>query len=238
MKKIHAEEGYNGFYKGWRASVLRELTYSGMRVGLYEPCKEALGSHDNRNTPLCVKIFAGIISGAIGASVCTPYDLMKVRFQAAATAEAYNKLGTPHGELLRIFRSEGIRGLYRGVLPTTIRGALITCSQVPSYDHIKHTFLNHQWMSEGRPLHFLASIGAGAICVAVVNPTDVVKTRIMVSTGRPKGLLATGFEVVQGEGVLSLYKGAFSAWLRLAPHTVVTFMTLEYVRSLFNIRPI
>jgi len=237
-RRIFREEGWGGFAKGWRASVLRELSYSGMRIGLYEPVKELLGGKDNRTTTLDIKIAAGVVSGATGASLCTPYDLMKVRFQSARDVEAYHALGTPHGELVRIYRKEGVRGLYRGCWPTTLRGATITCTQVPSYDHVKHTLLNYKWMSEGKPLHFVSSLIAGVVTVAVVNPIDVAKTRIMVATGRPMSFPATFMSIMRNEGPMAGYKGALSAWLRLAPHTTTTFMTLEYLRSVLGIRPI
>eukprot|EP01012_Entosiphon_sulcatum_P031717 TRINITY_DN4041_c0_g1_i1.p1 TRINITY_DN4041_c0_g1~~TRINITY_DN4041_c0_g1_i1.p1 ORF type:complete len:317 (+),score=18.83 TRINITY_DN4041_c0_g1_i1:75-1025(+) len=247
LGRIYQLEGLAGLYKGWRAAIYRELTYSGMRVGLYEPFKELLGAHDPSNTPFFIKLAAGCCSGASGAFICTPLDIMKVRFQAAGTPEAYKTLGSPLGALRRVFHEEGFRGLYRGVGPTTARGAMITAAQVPSYDHIKHSLLNLGWLHEGRPLHFIASVLAGLVAVAVTNPVDVVKTRVMNQSvayhlaqgpNQYRGPVDCFLKIVRTEGPLALYKGAFTAWLRLCPHTIVTFLTFEQLRAVTGVRPV
>lgn len=57
--------------------------------------------------------------------------------------------------------SEGWRGMLKGWGPSSQRAFLLTGSQLPSYDTFKHFVLNHGWLPEGRPLHFLSSIFAG-----------------------------------------------------------------------------
>ena len=46
---------------------MREVGYSGIRLGLYEPVKVALGGTDPKNTPLHIKVAAGAFTGTIGA---------------------------------------------------------------------------------------------------------------------------------------------------------------------------
>ena len=64
------------------ASILRDASYSAIRIGAYEPFKELLGADNPYNTPLWKKITAGIISGVIGSVVANPADLVKIRLQA------------------------------------------------------------------------------------------------------------------------------------------------------------
>ena len=63
---ILREEGLVGFYKGASASVLRECTYSSLRMGLYEPIKSEYSHmfHDD-NSPV-VKWLSAFTSGAVG----------------------------------------------------------------------------------------------------------------------------------------------------------------------------
>lgn len=79
---IVTTEGIRGLYKGIPAAWLREGTYSGIRLGLYEPFKYLLGETDPRNTPLWMKFAAGSMSGAVGSVVGNPFDMLKVRMQA------------------------------------------------------------------------------------------------------------------------------------------------------------
>eukprot|EP00041_Stephanoeca_diplocostata_P039267 m.1605691 g.1605691 ORF g.1605691 m.1605691 type:complete len:146 (-) comp25359_c0_seq7:10467-10904(-) len=113
------------------------------------------------------------------------------------------------------------------------------------YDHIKHSILNLHILPEGKPLHFLSSICAGFIAVGVTNPVDVVKTRIMNQAVARDGLgmsyrspIQCFFTVVTTEGVRGLYKGFFPSWLRLGPHTVVTFLVMEQLRAWAGMRAI
>ena len=45
-------------------------------------------------------------------------------------------------------------------------------------------------------------------------------------------------KTVNAEGILSLYIGFFPLWLRIAPHTVVTFAVFEKLRILVGIDPV
>ena len=66
---IVREEGIGGLYKGLAPALLREGSYSALRMGLYEPIKELLGATDPANTPLYLKIIAGGSAGALGGAI-------------------------------------------------------------------------------------------------------------------------------------------------------------------------
>ena len=74
---------------------------------------------------------------------------------------------------------EGIRGLWKGTVPNMQRAAILTASQLSSYDAFKHAVLDRGWMSEGLPLHSISSIFAGTVCALTTAPIDNVKTRLM-----------------------------------------------------------
>ena len=84
--KICKEEGFKAaFTKGLPASLMREGSYSSIRLGTYETFKEVYGATDPNNTPLYKKILAGGTSGTIGSFIANPTDLVKVRMQADIT---------------------------------------------------------------------------------------------------------------------------------------------------------
>jgi hypothetical protein len=60
LRTIITEEGILVLYKGLSASLLREASYSTIRMGLYQPFKDLLRSENERSEPLVKKIFAGI----------------------------------------------------------------------------------------------------------------------------------------------------------------------------------
>lgn len=81
LATIVREEGVQGLYKGLKPALLREASYSALRMGLYEPIKEVLGATDPTQTPLWLKIVAGGSAGALGGAIANPADLIKVRMQ-------------------------------------------------------------------------------------------------------------------------------------------------------------
>jgi len=240
---IFQEEGLRGLYRGITASLLREASYSSIRIAGYDLVKELFG-HDPMNpgnTPFWKKAAAGLLSGAAGAALANPTDLVKVRMQAHQTAGTSRYRNT-FAAFVEIFRQEGVAGLYRGVGPTTQRAALLTAAQLASYDHIKQLLLRNTGLNEGILLHGICSVCSGFISAAVTTPVDVVKTRVM---NQPTGLnrvyrnaLDCFIKTARNEGLYGLYKGFIPGWARIGPHTIVTMLCFEQFRRLMGMRPV
>ena len=43
---------------------------------------------------------------------------------------------------------------------------------------------------------------------------------------------------VQTEGIRGLYKGFLPNWMRIGPHTIVTFFVFEQLRNMVGIQPV
>eukprot|EP01114_Cavostelium_apophysatum_P021819 TRINITY_DN7711_c0_g1_i1.p1 TRINITY_DN7711_c0_g1~~TRINITY_DN7711_c0_g1_i1.p1 ORF type:complete len:317 (-),score=55.65 TRINITY_DN7711_c0_g1_i1:628-1578(-) len=237
--EIVKDEGIVGLYKGLFPSLLREGSYSTIRMGGYDVMKELLGAHDVAHTPLWKKIVAGATSGAVGSAIANPTDLVKVRMQAdTGTPRRY---ASTFDAFAQIWRSEGLAGLYKGVGPTTYRATLLTASQLPSYDHSKHFILNHKLMqSDNISTHIVASMIAGFNAAVITSPVDVIKSRIMndkTTEGAPKykNTYDCFVKIIRSEGLIGLYKGFFPNWMRIGPHTIITFLVYEELRKVFGI---
>uniref|UniRef100_A0A7S2XVD4 Uncharacterized protein n=1 Tax=Fibrocapsa japonica TaxID=94617 RepID=A0A7S2XVD4_9STRA len=204
--------------------------------------------------PLYKKILSGATTGAIGSALAVPTDLVKIQMQAqrprtstgpASQAPAAAAAGAEQtstlGAFRRIYREGGVRALWKGTVPTVQRAALVTATQIPSYDHSKHLVLDLGLMEEGLPLHMLCSMFAGLMTAVVTSPVDVIKTRIMNQRGGEQLYSGVGdalVKTIQTEGVLGLYKGLLPNWMRLGPHTIVTFMVYEKLRSMAGFAPV
>ncbi|KAF2074568.1 hypothetical protein CYY_004114 [Polysphondylium violaceum] len=241
--QIIENEGFLALYKGLGPSLLRESTYSTLRMGGYDIIKGYFVDQ-NGKTNLLSKVLSGAISGGVGASIANPSDLIKVRMQAhSANGAKYRSIGQA---FMEIIEKEGIRGLYKGVSPTTQRAALLTASQIPSYDHFKHMLLDHGIIQqEGLKLHTVSSILAGFVASVATSPVDLIKTRIMNQPIDQHGngtLYKSSFDCLvktfKAEGIKGLYKGFIPNWLRIGPHTIVTFIVFEYLRKLGGIPPV
>lgn len=75
--KIVRQQGVTALYNGLSASLLRQLTYSTTRFGIYEVGKQALPA----DAGFVAKIMLAGSSGAIGGLIGTPADMVNVRMQ-------------------------------------------------------------------------------------------------------------------------------------------------------------
>ncbi|GJJ75572.1 hypothetical protein EMPS_07930 [Entomortierella parvispora] len=256
LRQIMRTEGPRVFVAGLAPAVLRESVYSTIRFGSYDLFKGiysgmgSKGARGGEETSTFVKLMSGLTSGLLGSTIANPTDLIKVRMQAfwpsgkpryASIADACKS----------IYVEEGIPGLYRGVVPTAARAMVVTASQLASYDTTKHWLLKLQdregqfRFREGYLVHFCASTVAGLVCSISTSPIDTVKVRYMnqqfSASGKGvmyKSAIDCAIKTVQREGPLALYKGFLMCWLRLGPHTMLSLMIFEKLRSFVGLNPV
>lgn len=75
--KICREQGALSLYNGISASLLRQLTYSTARFGIYEVGKQSLGA----DAGFASKVLLAGVAGAMGGFIGTPADMVNVRMQ-------------------------------------------------------------------------------------------------------------------------------------------------------------
>lgn len=132
--------------------------------------------------------------------------------------------------LLRVRREEGFRRLFSGAETATSRGFMMTVGQIAFYDQIKSTLLSSGLFNDDPRLHFVSSLCAGAAATALTQPLDVLKTRMMnARPGEFTGVMHA-VRVTAQLGPMGFYKGFVPAFVRLGPHTILTFLLLEQLR--------
>ena len=67
---------------------------------------------------------------------------------------------------------------------------------------------------------------------------NVVFSVLEPSKRKYSSIIDVIIKTVRAEGITSLYKGFFPVWMRIAPHTIVTFAAFEQLRKLAGISPI
>ena len=134
--------------------MLREGSYSSIRMGLYDPVRSILVK-DAKEVTLTNKILAGLISGGVGSCFVNPTDVVKIRIQGEIRIPGQpTRYKNTFQAFYQIWREEGIRGLYKGVGATTLRAAILTSAQLSSYDHSKHLLLKTKYFNDNFVTHF------------------------------------------------------------------------------------
>eukprot|EP00041_Stephanoeca_diplocostata_P035634 m.1263465 g.1263465 ORF g.1263465 m.1263465 type:complete len:304 (-) comp24734_c1_seq10:3281-4192(-) len=238
---IVKEEGIGRLYGGLFPACLRHVVYSGSRMMIYEYLREdVLGRDAHGNFALWKGVVAGLSAGALGQFIANPTDLAKVQMQmdGKRISQGQKPLYTSTAHAFKtLYKQNGIRGMWRGWVPNCQRAGLTQLGDLTSYDFFKQKALAHGF-KDGPTTHAMASGGAGLVAAFFGTPADVIKTRIMNQPldANGKGLQYSGTmdclrQAVRHEGVLALYKGFVPAWLRMAPWSLVYFLTFEQLRA-------
>ncbi|OTB03381.1 hypothetical protein M426DRAFT_321752 [Hypoxylon sp. CI-4A] len=231
---IVREQGPRGLYNGLTASLLRQMTYSTVRFGVYEELK-------NRTTPegtkpsLPLLIGLSTFSGFLGGISGNAADVTNVRMQQDPALPAAQRRGYKNGldGMFRMLREEGFRSWFRGVWPNSTRAALMNASQLATYDTFKVLLMTYTPLGDTTTTHFASSLLAGFVATTVCSPVDVIKSRVM-STSHKQGIAHLLSEIYAKEGITWMFKGWVPAFLRLGPQTICTFLFLEAHRKAYR----
>ncbi|KAI7872439.1 mitochondrial carrier domain-containing protein [Spinellus fusiger] len=248
MRLVFQNEGIRGCQRGLGVAYAYQLCLNGSRIGFYEPVyKETIHrlSLSSDHGLVAAGVFAGAFAGMMGAVIGSPFYLIKTRQQAYSPV--FRDIGYQHeiksslSALTGLWRTDGMRGLYRGVTAAMFRAGVGSSVQMPSYTFGKASLISKFGMQDSIGTHFGASVIAGILACVAMNPFDVVSTRIYnqgVDPATGRGLLYKNpvdclVKVVTTEGVFGLYKGFFAHFLRIGPHTMIMFVLMEQLKPLF-----
>jgi len=237
---IVRNEGVRAVYRGLGAGLLRQATYTTTRLGVFQWLSDLTSRHGKQSS-FSIKLLTGMTAGGIGALVGTPAEVALIRLMADGRlppAQRRNYKGAINA-LYRIAREEGVFTLWRGWKPTVMRAMILNAAQLGVYAQAKQMLLNTGWFKDNMITHFIASFISGFFSTLVSIPVDITKTRLQnmkVIDGKPqyKGTIDCLVKTVKVEGVFSLWKGFTPYFLRLGPHTILTFIFLEKLNKLLR----
>ena len=242
--EIARGEGVAALYRGFVAAGLREMSYSSLRFGLYEPLKKALGAEDPATAPFYKKVLAGLLAGAFASAVASPTDLLKIRAQSetgaarSIAAHCRDIANVPGGQAFWPLN------FYNGVSATILRASCLGATKMATYDGTK-TWLRSAagWRDdvpkERYALQGVAAFVAGFAITVTTSPATNARTFIMSSPpGRFKHLGDALLFIVQERGPLGLFRGFGAQWARFGPYAVVQYYTWEQLRLLAGMRPL
>jgi len=166
---IIKNEGLKGIYRGLGCAYIYQILLNGCRLGFYEPLRATLTSaifHDPKVQSLGINVFSGATSGILGAMAGSPFFLVKTRLQSYSP---FLPVGTQHiyrnafDGLSQIYRTEGVKGLYRGMGASMVRTGAGSSVQLPTYFFAKRRLMRHAGMEDGPALHLLSSTASGFV---------------------------------------------------------------------------
>ncbi|XP_028029320.1 mitochondrial 2-oxoglutarate/malate carrier protein-like [Bombyx mandarina] len=231
-REVARKEGVRGFYRGLTAALFRQATYTTGRMGCFNSLLEYYKSTYGGTPNFATKICLGMVAGGVGAFAGTPAEVALVRMTADGRLpkEQRRNYTNVFNALGRITREEGVTALWRGAGATITRAMVVNAAQLGTYAQAREALLPS--MGEGILLHFCASMISGLVTSAASLPVDIVKTRVQ-NAAKGTGQVTVLLSIIKNEGVFALWRGFLPTYAKIGPHTVLTFIFMEQLNSLY-----
>lgn len=219
--RIPKEQGFLAFWRGNLANVIRYFPTQALNFAFKDKYKQVFLGGVDKNKQFWRYFLGNLASGgAAGAtSLCFVYPLDFARTRLAAdigktgAEREFSGLGNC---LTKIFKSDGLVGLYRG-FGVSVQGIIIyRAAYFGFFDTAKGM------LPDPKNTPFLVSwaIAQAVTTVAgiVSYPFDTVRRRMMMQSGRAdkmyKNTIDCWVKIAKTEGRNAFFKGAFSNILR------------------------
>lgn len=221
--RIPKEQGFLSYWRGNLANVIRYFPTQALNFAFKDKYKQVFLGGVDKKTQFWRYFMGNLASGgAAGAtSLCFvyPLDFARTRLAADIGKSVEQREFTGLGNCLaKIFRSDGMIGLYRG-FNVSVQGIIIyRAAYFGCFDTAKgmlpdpkNTPIIISWL-----IAQTVTTAAGIISY----PFDTVRRRMMMQSGRKKGeimyksTLDCWGKIAKTEGGAAFFKGAFSNILR------------------------
>mmetsp|Transcript_5115 Transcript_5115/g.15495 ORF Transcript_5115/g.15495 Transcript_5115/m.15495 type:complete len:395 (+) Transcript_5115:101-1285(+) len=248
LANMYSKDGLAGLFKGNGLNCVRVVPSSAIQFASYALYRRALFDDDGSGAVHLSPwqhVVAGGLAGATSTTLTYPLDLMRARRTVDFRGDVPTQLLSG---LAHILKTEGVRGLFRGLLPSL-------CGIVPyigidfaMFDLAKRTCRQHGWGLDARNPHDLLPITkvacgavAGVCGMTVAFPFDTARRNLQVATLKirdgtppPTDMFQFMGGIVRDGGVLALYRGLFANYLKAGPSVGISFATFEYVKPILD----
>ena len=239
FKFMTANEGVLSLYKGISSPLFNVPLIYAVFFGAYETGKWLQGISPLDKLSTHQSMIAGACAGFAVCGIMTPVELIKCRLQMEGTGRKV-QTDTAFGMAKQIYRTSGIRGLYKGNLITILREIPAGAVYFGSYEYAKKNLRSMYGDSQLIPL--VAGGIAGLLSWVVSYPQDIVKTKLQCDDGitrlypqhkylRDGGIVSCAKNVWNQGGFRGFFKGFSACSIKAVVAEGVTFFVYENTRK-------
>lgn len=240
---IIKNESMSGLYKGMSSPMAGLAAINAIVFGVYG---NILRSLPNPNS-LCSQFVAGVSTGVVQSLVCSPMELAKIQMQIQGQGQPKHYFpfwkrpqpfyNSPLDCLFKIYRLDGMRGLFRGLCATALRDAPAFGVYFAGYEYLTQIFTDSN--GDVNTIGLIMAGGlAGVLSWVVVYPVDVLKSRLQADgIGNQRlynGLCDCMKKSLISEGYKVMFRGLNSTVVRAFPTNAATFCAVTWVLMLFE----
>lgn len=234
FKQTIKHDGVKGLYRGMASPLVGVGGINAVVFGVQKYTNRLFTNQD----ALSSHFFSGTIAGFTQSFICSPVELTKTRLQIQADQGGPAKYTGSVDCLKQIYRSEGIKGIFRGQLCTIYREAPAFGAYFVSFEVFSRFLSGARNSSEASSLAIFTAGGlAGMTSWAISYPVDVIKSRIQsdgaFGPARYTGIMDCARQSVREEGLGVFSRGLNSALVRAFPTNAATFFVVSYATKVF-----
>jgi solute carrier family 25 protein 42 len=237
LLRTFRNEGFFNLWRGNSATLVRIVPYAAIQYASHEQWKHLLNPKNERNLPPVYRFLAGSLAGTTASSITYPLDIARARM-AVTQKCTYNNL---FEVFVKMYRTEGIRSMYRGFTPTVVGVIPYAGTSFFTYETLKKLHTDYTGLTDPSPLRKLCfGATAGLLGQSASYPLDIVRRR-MQTAGVTKtthiytSIWATLTHVARTEGIKKgLYKGLSMNWIKGPIAVGISFTTFEHVQRLLR----
>ncbi|KAF8843204.1 mitochondrial carrier [Paxillus ammoniavirescens] len=261
VKTTLRHDGIRGMYRGLGPTILGYLPTWAIYFAVYDGIKTCFGEPSlgelqkpgriypaaqpkgyqpvMRDHPWTLHILSAMIAGATSTTCTNPLWVIKTRFMTQSRREV--RYRHTFDAALTIYRTEGIRAFYRGLLPSLF-GIAHVAVQFPLYEQLKVWAQRDSDAPLRSDTILLCSAIAKMTASVATYPHEVVRTRLqtlrlpiaedmssdgMIKAHTRRSVIYITRKIVQKEGWTGLYKGLSVNLFRTVPNSAVTLLSYE-----------
>ncbi|KAF9285639.1 hypothetical protein BGZ68_003684 [Mortierella alpina] len=251
---IYSKEGPRALYKGLGPNLVGVIPARAINFATYGNGKRFYTELNNGKETALVHLSAATTAGVVTATLTNPIWLVKTRMQLQV--EGVRQYRNSVDCIVQILKTEGIRGMYRG-LSASYLGVAEGTIQWVIYEKFKTTLAERRKLANmnnpratrgyvvgGKDIEewveFLGAAGAAKfIASAITYPHEVLRTRLrQVPVGNEPakytGLKQTFQLILKEEGVAALYGGLTAHMMRVVPNAAIMFFCYEAIMHRFG----
>ena len=246
LRGIVRDEGVRALWKGISPNFIGNTVAWGSYFFLYNTAKQHYQQLTHRQQLSAWEYLAcAALSGTCIAALTNPVWVVKTRMflDSRVMADSEQRLVPA---LVRLWREEGLRGLYRGFVPSVL-GVSHGAVQFMTYEVAKQRLLDYKRRSDPNasasfaPLETVGLAIASKVTAAVTTyPYQVIRTQLQDSRVQPplRGTWEAVRHVWAAGGLRGLYRGVVVGTLKVVPSACVVFVVYEETEKLLKRRAV
>ncbi|KAL2817749.1 mitochondrial carrier domain-containing protein [Aspergillus cavernicola] len=232
--KTHAQlrTSQASIYTGCGSLAAGTMLKAGVRFFFYDNIKQVLSSPSLEISILLQGIIAGIAAGTAESLIAvTPSE--RIKTVLIDDARSGNRRLNGGVQATRVLLAEqGIKGVYKGLVPTTVKQSATSAVRMGSYNMLKELRAMYG-IRDSTITTFLMGAGAGTITVYATQPFDSIKSRAQGLAGRGVGHAFRN--ILQDHGVRGLWSGSSMRLGRLLLSGGIVFTVYEKTRCFLEV---